>query len=620
MTSRKKSLPARREKKATPLPLFVRPQLSALVTKPPNGGSWIHELKYDGFRMHLRKDGKDTKFLTRTGLDWTENYAPVVRAARKIKAKTAYIDGEMCAVLPDGTTSFPELQAGGGKLVYYAFDLLHLNGQDLTRLPLMERKALLSDLINGLPPDIRYSQEFQADATAFLDAACRLGTEGIISKRVDAPYTPDDRGLWQKSKCYKREEFVIVGYTNPENGGAGTSSVLLGYYKDGRLVYAGRGGGGMSEKKSLDLARQLRPLIVDKMPVDKPPPKTSRFGSPLKLSQVHWVQPKLVAEIRYLSWTTDGYLRHPTFIALRPDKTAKDVTRDDSRNLVEPTPAPPRNAARSVPEKVERRFSKNNIQRRLEDAAPPPKDLLRRYWKKVGKRALKYLARRPLTLVRSVGGATFFHEGPLPEIPPSVHKVSITKSDRTKGVRVWVDDVQGLLGLVDMDVVEIHPWQSTVDDIEHADLIVIDLDPGDGLPWDFVCDTALMLREDLKGQGYDPWVKTSGGKGLHVMVPLSEPQPWAEVRSWSKAFVEEFSRHDDRYVTLNSPGARAGKLFLDYLRNGRGNTAVGTFSPRARARWPLSYPVTWTAIKRRQVQPTAYRLQDLAPNQLTEET
>jgi bifunctional non-homologous end joining protein LigD len=576
------------------LPRFIEPQLSELVAAPPRGAGWVHELKYDGFRMHLRIDGtrsaKRVQFLTRSGLDWTEKYPAVVSAAKKIKAASAYIDGEMCAVLPDGSTSFPELLAGGGELVFFAFDALHLDGEDLTALPLLERKARLRALLTKAPRAIRYAQEFTSDAHAFLEAACGIGAEGVISKRVDAPYTPGDRGLWQKAKCYKREEFVIVGYTDADKGRAGTSSLLLGYYQDDKLVYAGRGGGGMSERGSAELAKKLKPLIVDRMPLAAPPPKTSRFGTPLKMSAVHWVEPKLVAEIRYLAWTADGYLRHPTFLGLRSDKAAHDVRRDDSRKVIAAA------EKKDTPQKSPR-LSRRNIQRELHGADPPPKEALRRYWEHIGRRALNYLGGRPLTLVRHVGGTTFFHEGPLPALAPNVHTLSITKSDQTDGVRLWVDSVEGLLGLVDMDVVEVHPWQSTVADLEAADHVVIDLDPGEGVAWDFVCATALALRKTLRAQGLTPWVKTSGGKGLHVMIPLEPKKPWPAVRKWSKALVEEFAKSDARYITSNAPAARGGKLFLDYLRNGRGNTAVGALSPRARPGWPVSMPVTWTQVR-----------------------
>jgi bifunctional non-homologous end joining protein LigD len=239
---------------------------------------------------------------------------------------------------------------------------------------------------------------------------------------------------------------------------------------------------------------------------------------------------------------------------------------------------------------------RENIMRELRGAVAPDRELLRRYWLAVGNQALKYLARRPLTLVRNVDGVTFYHIGPLPPIPKAVHYLKLKKRDGSEGVRVWVDDLAGLLALLDMDAVEIHPWGSTVDDIERPDVLVFDLDPGENLEWKFVTNAALALRSALRDEGYDPWVKTSGDRGLDVMVPIAPERQWDEARTWARRFAEQFAKRDKRY-TLSSKDARTGRLLIDYLRNGRGSTAVGAFSPRARPNFPVSYPVTWAQVK-----------------------
>jgi DNA ligase D-like protein (predicted ligase) len=329
--------PRRGKSKNVSLPTFIPPQLSLLVKSPPTGENWSHELKYDGFRFHARLDRGKVRLLTRTGLDWTDKYDNTASDVAKIKARTAYLDGELCAVNPDGTTSFAELQAATDSrstnhLVYFAFDLLYLNGENLTELRLLDRKERLRKLLKGMPPSIQYSGHHLGDGKRFLDAACGAKAEGIISKRIDCPYKPGNRGLWVKTKCINEEEFVIVGYSEPEGSRPYLGALLLGYYDDaGKLVYAGRAGTGMSQAELKRVYDKLQPLRISTMPLDKPPPRSTRFGSPLVLSRVNWVRPKLVAEVKFLTWTADGLLRQVSYQGLREDKPAKEVRRDRPR-------------------------------------------------------------------------------------------------------------------------------------------------------------------------------------------------------------------------------------------------------------------------------------------------
>jgi DNA ligase D-like protein (predicted ligase) len=322
---------------ASSLPKFNRPQLSLLVKAPPTGENWAHELKYDGFRIHARLDHGKVKLLTRTGLDWTDKYESTANAIGKVKARTAYVDGELCAVNADGTTSFAELQAATDAkstthLIYFAFDLLYLNGENLTALPLLDRKERLRKLLKGMPQSVQYSAHHLSDGKRFLDAACGAKAEGIISKRIDCPYKPGNRGLWVKTKCINEEEFVIVGYSEPEGSRPYLGALLLAYYDDdGRLIYAGRAGTGMSQAELKRVYDKLQPLRISKMPLDRPPPRSTRFGSPLVLSRVKWVKPKLVAQVRFLTWTADGLLRQVSYQGLREDKSAKEVRRDKAQ-------------------------------------------------------------------------------------------------------------------------------------------------------------------------------------------------------------------------------------------------------------------------------------------------
>jgi bifunctional non-homologous end joining protein LigD len=316
-----------------PLPRWIEPQLSKLAAGAPTGLQWVHEIKFDGYRMAARIENGKVNLLTRSGLDWTEKYPTTAAALAQLKVNAAYIDGELCGVRPDGVTSFEIMQqvsdSGGGHLTYFAFDLLHLNGDDVARLPLVERKASLAALLEMPPAGIAYSDHEGGDGEAFRRAACKHGLEGVVSKRLDRPYLPGDRGAWVKSKCLNRAEFVIVGWSEPEGARPLLGALLLGYYEpDGQLIYAGRVGTGMPDKTLVMLHKRLRPLAIKTMPLAKAPPRKQRFGGPLALSKAHWVRPELVAEITYLSWSDDGLLRHTVFLGLREDKPAREVRRE----------------------------------------------------------------------------------------------------------------------------------------------------------------------------------------------------------------------------------------------------------------------------------------------------
>jgi DNA ligase D-like protein (predicted ligase) len=313
-----------------PPPVWIEPQLCKLVTTIPAGDAWAHEVKFDGYRMHARIAEGKAALLTRSGLDWTAKYPQIGGAVAALKCRQAYLDGELCAVRPDGTSSFAALQGHGvtpASLIYFAFDLLHLDGEDLTRLPLLERKTRLERLLQDTPPFVRYSSHVIGSGARVFEEAAKLGLEGIVSKAVDAPYMPGNRGTWVKTKALNRQEFVIVGWTDPEGSRPALGSLLLGYYgDDGKLIYAGRAGTGMTDSELHALVKRLKPLASEKMPLASPPPKNTR-GKPLVLSRVHWVKPRLVAEVTYLTWASDGLLRHVVYEGLREDKVARDVRR-----------------------------------------------------------------------------------------------------------------------------------------------------------------------------------------------------------------------------------------------------------------------------------------------------
>jgi bifunctional non-homologous end joining protein LigD len=322
------------------MPAFIAPQLSLSVTVPPEGPDWAHETKLDGYRLHARLERGRVKLLTRTGLDWTARYETIAAAVAALDARALYLDGELCAVREDGVTSFPELQAATeahltAGLVYFIFDLLFLDGGDWRAAPLLERKERLRRLLAGVAPPLVFADHHQGEGGRFFKAVCGAKAEGVISKRIDAPYASGNRGLWRKAKCYNRAEFVICGYSEPDGERSYLGALLLAYYDEaGRLVYAGRAGTGMSEKTLRRLHERLQPLRIREMPLDQPPPRTTRYGTPVELSRVQWVRPDLVCEVRFLTWTADALLRDVSFEALREDKPAREVRRSH------PAPAP----------------------------------------------------------------------------------------------------------------------------------------------------------------------------------------------------------------------------------------------------------------------------------------
>jgi bifunctional non-homologous end joining protein LigD len=319
---------------AAALPLWIAPQLTQLVDAAPEGDDWLHEIKYDGYRIMARLDRGTAKLLTRTGLDWTQKYPAIAKAVAGLDARQAYLDGELCGVGPDGITSFSIIQlasdsGNAAALVFFLFDLLYLDGDDLRPRPLIGRKERLRTLLANAAPCLHYSDHVVGQGPAFYEKACAMHVEGIVSKRADAPYTPGNRGLCCKVKCLNRAEFVVVGWTEPEGRRPYLGALLLAYYDpDGKLIYAGRAGTGMDDAELRRLWRRLQPLATDTMPLDIPPPRGSRFGSPLVLSRVHWVRPELVAEVKFLTWMADNLLRQVVYEGLREDKPARDVRRE----------------------------------------------------------------------------------------------------------------------------------------------------------------------------------------------------------------------------------------------------------------------------------------------------
>jgi bifunctional non-homologous end joining protein LigD len=599
-------LPGARKAK---IPARIEPQLATLVSEPPKGAEWVHELKFDGYRVLFElRDGK-VKAITRGGKDWADRFGVVTRAVAALPAREAVLDGEVAVLLPNGTTSFQALQNAlgeNGDMVYFAFDLLHLDGYDLRGVPLLERKQALARLLEALPDEgtIRFSDHVQGSGDDFFRHSCSYGLEGMISKRADLPYEGGRGKGWLKVKCLKRQEFVIVGFTDPEGSRTGLGALLLAVNLGKELVFAGKVGTGFNARTLADLRKRL-----GKLERSTPAFKKAPRGAEARRS--HWVEPKLVAEVAFTEWTGDGILRHPTFQGLREDKSPSDVVREVEQKLPakkavtkkktsqkDLPPLGPEKDPADIMEIAKVRIT--NPDRVLYPEQGLTKRELALYYERISAWILPHLKNRPLTLVRCPAGHVgqcFYQKHVNEQFPDSIKRVQVEEGGASVPYGA-VDSLTGLISLVQMGVLELHIWGSHVDDVERPDYIVFDLDPDEGLGWDRVVEGALKVRELLEGIGLQTFLKTTGGKGLHVCAPLTRRGGWDEVKAFTKAVVERIvSEEPSRYTSKLPKASRKGKIFIDYLRNGRGATSIAAYSTRARPNAPVSTPLFWEELE-----------------------
>jgi bifunctional non-homologous end joining protein LigD len=592
-----------------PQPSFIPPQLAQQAENPPTANGWLHELKLDGYRIQARKDGQRVQLLTRTGLDWTARMPTIAAEVARLPVASATLDGEVVVLSPDGTTSFASLQAAfqdGAKhaLTYFAFDLLHLNGHTIRELPLRARKELLAEIVaKAEPHTLHFGEHLEADGPTMLREACKMRAEGIISKLAASKYTSGRASTWIKCKCLHEQELVIGGYTLPSAGHTGMRGVgalLLGYYSEGKLIYAGRVGTGFNQKTHKSLRDKLEPLAQASTAFDKPPAE-ARNGA-------YWVKPKLVAQVRFANWTADNLVRQAAFLGLREDKPAAEVTRETSAptpkriSSVSASASPMKPATdkepKSTPPAPVRLTHPSKI---LDPTSGLTKQALADYYWAVADRMLPHIAGRPLSLVRCPEGTTkpcFFQKHVNATLPPGITAVEVP--DKKTGVvepYITLATAEALAGLAQMGVLEVHPWGSRNDSLEHPDRLIFDLDPDESLPWSAVTDAAVDVRARLKKLGLASFVKTTGGKGLHVVIPIQPTLTWVAAKSFAYAFVLSMEKATpSRYLTKMTKAARTGKIYLDYLRNERGATAVAPYSPRARAGVAVSMPLAWAEL------------------------
>ncbi len=567
-----------------------RPQKALLVDRPPVGDRWLHEIKLDGFRMGVFLTRGTVRIISRRGTDYTAEFPEIVAAARKLKANRCVLDGEIVVLDAAGVTRFQLLQQLGESrkgLTYFAFDLLALEAADLTRKSLEERKLALKNLIGLREGLIRYNHHFDGDGAKVFAQACALGAEGIISKLRDAPYRLGARSSdWQKIKCVKRQEFVVGGFTDPSGARVGVGSILVGYYEGESLRFAGKvgTGTGWSSSFSLQLRRRLEKIETNRSPFTPPPP--GWLGR-----NAHWVRPNKVAEVEFTEWTSDGLIRHPSLKGFRADKAPREVVREKEAHV--------RNSGRAETAPAPLVFPRLGVRR---------SDLAGLY-SRIADWALPHVEGRPLTLVRMTGPLTradalrtqakFVHHTARDQgfVPDTVARTMIPEKKKAGEYR-YIDSRDALLTMVEAGVIEWHVWNARVEDVEHPDRVVFDIDPGERVPWKEVVAAARRLRAMLKTRKLESWVKTTGGQGLHVVVPFRAEHDWDSVFEFSRAIATLMAEESERYIVSFDRDERRRKILIDYKRNHRTSIAVAGFSTRATPTGAMSVPIRWEELGR----------------------
>jgi len=590
-------------------------QLATLVKKAPSGDQWLHEIKLDGYRMLCRVENGGCRIYSRTGKDWTANFAAIAHAAARLPCASAWIDGEVVVLAGDGRTSFQALQnalsqESVAKVHFYAFDLPYLDGYDLRKAALIDRKRLLQGLVQATG-ELRFSDHVVGAGKEFFDQACNLRLEGIISKRVDSPYEAVRGASWVKTKCSMSQEMVVGGFTEPQNSRTGFGALLLGFYDGVDLRYAGKVGTGFDDATLAKLRPALDALVQSEPPFINPP-----RGAEAR--RARWVAPNLVAQIAFTEWTQDETLRHAAFMGLRADKRATDVVRE--RAVATPVAAPPAMQVTTeepvpitptksgtpraqVPSQLARGDAANTVAgitisnpgKSLFPEAQLSKRDLALYYRDMSEWILPHLENRPVTLVRCPDGweKECFYQKNATGSAQVVDRVQVETSDGPAQY-MMANSTSALVALLQMGALELHPWGSQAAKLGFPDRLIFDFDPDEDLPWESLKEATEILRTLLGEIGLQGFLKTTGGKGLHVVLPVQPTLPWDEAKAFTKAIASLLVRtFPDRFTDKLLKSTRQGKIFVDYLRNGEGATAVSPFSIRAKANAPVAVPIAW---------------------------
>jgi bifunctional non-homologous end joining protein LigD len=580
---------------------YTEVQLATLVDKAPEGEEWIHELKFDGYRLLGFVAGGAARLRTRNGSDWTERFPSLVSTLVHLKIDSAVLDMEAVLLDPEGISNFQALQAALGegghpeRIVAYAFDLLYLDGSDLTRLPLTELKDKLKALLAKSHQSVlRFSEHFAVDGAEMHKQACAKGLEGIVSKRADALYVAGRQKTWLKVKCSLRQEFIIIGYSGAKRGERALGALYLGYKKGSALRYAGKVGTGFSMTGARELAARLQKIESVEPVLTRAETKGMGAG---EWRAVHWVKPKLLCEITFTEWTNDGRIRHPSFQGLREDKDASDVKQEK--------PMPPAIPAASKGAKTDVLVEAGTVishpERVISETGHITKGELAGYHAAIAPFILPRIARHPLSLLRCPAGIDgkqcFFQRSPGRGLGKDVH--SFDFQHKGKGYEyLYIEDEKGLLEIIQMGAVELHPWGASVDAIDYPDRLIFDLDPAPEVPFEALKLAAADLRQRLKKKGLDCSLKCTGGKGLHVTVALAGRDRWPEVKAFGAAVAEEMvSAAPEAYIATMSKAKRTEKIFIDYFRNDYTATAIADYGVRARPGAPVAVPLAWKELR-----------------------
>ncbi len=609
-----------------PLPATFRPELATLVSKPPEGDNWLHEIKYDGYRILCVVSGKSARLISRNGNDWTQKFPGIADGASRLDIDSGILDGEVVVVDPAGRTDFQALQnilkgIRSGRLVFYAFDLPYYNGYDLTQTPLVERKKILQQMLANQPRNgstLLYTDHIFGQGGTVFGQACRFALEGVISKQVDSSYQQKRTRNWLKVKCYLRQEFVVGGFTEPGGSRTGFGALLVGYYNpDRRLIFAGRVGTGFNDRTLKDIYARLTPIETGNSPFVNPPTGYEAKG-------VHWITPELVAEIEFGSWTDEGILRHPSFKGLRDDRDPTEIVRETPEGAPpEPSEQNDESTASPARQAASARWARgtgdpgavniSNPDRLLYSEQLITKRELADYYVDIAEWILPNLVGRPLTLVRCPEGweKECFYQKHLGDTASSVlRSIPVLEKNGLESYSV-IENMAGLIALVQVGTLEIHVWGCREKKIEQPDMMVFDLDPDPGVPWDRMIRSARLMRDSLSDLGLESFLKTTGGKGLHVVTPLTPRLEWDTVKEFSKAIADSLVREFPReYIATMSKAKRKGKIFIDFLRNGRGATSIAAFSTRARSGAPVAAPIGWDELTE-DLRPDAFNIRNI---------